>query len=61
MPLLENGRRLLAGAESESGAGFGSGWIFVATMDQLIAKRSLKRMEGRKAKGKKLKTIEKCS
>jgi hypothetical protein len=57
MPLLENGRRLLAGF----GAGFGSGWIFVATMDQLIAKRSLKRMEGRKAKGKKLKTIEKCS
>jgi F0F1-type ATP synthase membrane subunit c/vacuolar-type H+-ATPase subunit K len=43
------------------GAGFGSGWIFVATMDQLIANRSLKRMEGRKAKGKKLKTIEKCS
>jgi F0F1-type ATP synthase membrane subunit c/vacuolar-type H+-ATPase subunit K len=46
MPLLKNAVVLLAGF----GAGFGSGWIFVATMDQLIANRSLKRMEGRKQK-----------
>jgi hypothetical protein len=44
--IIEECRRLLAGF----GAGFGSGWIFVATIDQLIANRSLKRMEGRRQK-----------